>query len=1072
MFPTIFHDIRTVSGLSLAIGLLAVAPATAAELSYEGDIKPLLEQYCYECHDSANKKGSLDLEILTRDSDLYAKPTLMEDLEWVVGEEEMPPADAKQPTAEERKRLVDWMHESILAIQNASPDDPGVVVMPRISSEEYDYVVRDLTGVDLSLGQYLTADGVAGEGFLNVGAAQSMTVGQFEGFLSTAKKLMLHARITPWEGFLWDEGSLSPLEKDEDLRKSLEAWWYGAMRDQSKQLVEEHTNQVRKATNMLFGAYFEAAWQYKYRDQLGMPDATVDEIAESYETPLFPNSVRRAIRMLTGEEMPPVKFDLEENPFVQVLRERWNEIPAPTTNDKSEYRKEFAQLGKDMERLAADNRYGTFRASDLLIDPRDNPRVKDGKAKRDNILLRLNDDAIFEMDIDLTKSKTGEVYLTVSEQYDGPEGDLVRWHSGEIELENGEMVPWNKAITSFENRSGEPIAWGAHPTGAAMPDGAITVPGGDYAKFQIPDGAKSLKVFAEIDPEFADTTTVAALPYDHAVDDFVRLPGGSPLGALVRHGDKKAFKAARKLGNDMGQFNNYLSDRGVSAWLTQNSAFEMLPPEIRDALGVGDQDLFGRDGFLALSSQETYDRMPGALRNELKRVAELARDIPRLESADEETLTAQARKIVKETATQAWRRLPTDAELEGLVHLYQQEREGGRSWEASVKTPLVAITSSAPFLYRATRSLESADPYPLRDTEIANRLASILWGSLPDEELLALAAEDQLSNPDVLRQQVDRMLQDERASAFVEQFTGLWLGFHNFDQFGGPDAEKFEEFDEPLKKAMYEEARLFFLDLVQNDQPVTDALFSDTTFLNERLAKHYGIDGVSGPAMRKVNLDTNQRGGILGMGAFLTKNSKPLRTSPVHRGIWVYEHVLGRPVPEPPPNVPLLSDEEVDEEGQTIAEQLEQHRSDPACFGCHDRFDPLGIALENFDPIGRWRTEVVEGAPVDANGVFGDGSAVNGIEGLRGYFEENRQTFRENFARKLIAYTLGREFLLTDKPLLEQVLATMDATNDSVRAALGTVVTSKQFLMKRDEADRLSENDNSNTEPGQIVQNQ
>lgn len=1030
---------------ALLVGVLPSFPLQASQ-SFETDLQPALQKYCYECHNAEENAGSLNLEKYDTEADFLSHPHLLEDLQWVIGEEEMPPTESKQPPAETRERMVEWLHQTILAIQNAQPNDPGVVVMPRINSEEYDYVIRDLTGIDLGLGQYLTTDGAAGEGFLNVGAAQSMTIGQFEGFLSTSKKLMRHARITPWAGLLWDQSSLSPLEKDEDLRESLKAWWYGAMKDKSNSFVAQHADDVRKAVKMLFGAYYEAAWQYKHRAALGMPNATLEEIAASYEVPLFPNSLRRFWLLFTGEQLGDVKVEPIDNPFSQILSERWNAIPGPESRDKYEKRKMFAALEKSINQLSADNRFGVMRSNELLVRPDDNN-------KRNKILATIGDEGRFDMTLDLTKSGTGEVYLTVSEMYDGAQGDWVRWQDGEIEFEDGRKMPWKEAIAGFRNKHGQSIEWAAHPTGAALSQDAIVVPGGDYARFTIPEGATRMTVTAAIDPEFEDTTTVAVAPFDHPLKDFTRLPDGYPLAGRVRHGDKKRFKAARQLWKDMGDFNGYFSDRGLSAWLTGESAFYFLPPEVQEAFDVKDQEPWGRKAIFSLTAKETYERMTPEMQQELDRVVDLARDIPTLLQADEETLAHQAQAILRHMALRAWRRVPTEVELHRLVGLYQEERAQGLSWESSIKTPLIAITTAAPFLYRATASQGSEEPYPLQDSEIATRLASTLWASLPDLPLLELAAQKQLTNPDVLQQQVDRMLQDPKAQGFIEQFTGLWLDFNNFHLFSGPDAEKFEVFDQPLKEAMYDEARLFFMDLLQNNRPITEAITADETFLNERLAKHYGIPGVKGPAMRKVKLETDQRGGIVGMGAFLTRNSKPLRTSPVHRGIWVYERVLGHPIPEPPPNVPLLSDEETNEAGETIAEQLSQHRDNPSCFGCHDRFDPLGVALENFDPIGAWRNEVVKGAPVDAVGEFGSGEKVNGISGLRAYLVEHQEEFRTNFARKLIAYMLGREFLLTDQPLLDAVLTNMESYDHSIRSAVQTIVHSPQFLMKRDEAE-------------------
>jgi hypothetical protein len=250
---------------------------------------------------------------------------------------------------------------------------------------------------------------------------------------------------------------------------------------------------------------------------------------------------------------------------------------------------------------------------------------------------------------------------------------------------------------------------------------------------------------------------------------------------------------------------------------------------------------------------------------------------------------------------------------------------------------------------------------------------------------------------------------------------------------------------------MHEELNMFLKYVFKENHSMLTLLDSDFTFLNGLLAEHYGVNGVEGKEFQKVKLPADSpRGGLLGMASIQMINSTPLRTDPIHRGLWVYEVLLGKPVPEPPPNVPQLSDDEVSEDGLTVAQQLAKHREDPACFSCHDRFDPLGVAMENFDPVGRWREEIEPGKPVDSLGVFGDGTEIAGISGLRDAVMAEREAFLNNFTRKLIGYGLSRGYLLSDKPLQDEMLEAMAANDYRPQPAIMALVTSQQFRTRRD----------------------
>jgi hypothetical protein len=442
-------------------------------------------------------------------------------------------------------------------------------------------------------------------------------------------------------------------------------------------------------------------------------------------------------------------------------------------------------------------------------------------------------------------------------------------------------------------------------------------------------------------------------------------------------------------------------------------------------------------------SPEIVSKWDEAAKEEFRRlVAESAAFESRLETAARESLSAFVSK--------AWRRDLGAEELNQLVVLYSECRAEGADFENSMKLPMTVALVSPHFLFRIQRGQDTADAHDLSDWELANRLAFLIWASAPDEELLRLAEERKLREPGVMKAQALRLLQDKRARALAEEFAGQWFEFSEFEIHSAPDPGRFPEFTDSLKKAMAEESALFFLDLFQNNKSVLNVLQADYTFLNEELARHYGVEGVKGAEMRLVAVDPTRRGGILSMGSILTATSHPLRTSPVLRGAWLLNAVLGTPVPDPPPNVPLLSEDERNDEGLSIKAQLALHRDNPACFSCHEKMDPLGLSMENFDPIGKWRDTDIQGVPIESLGETQDRSVViQGFAGLKKHVMANQDLYVRSLCRRFLGYALGRGLIPGDEPLLHEMEAALEASDHRFQAMLEVVITSSQFTKRR-----------------------
>jgi hypothetical protein len=416
-----------------------------------------------------------------------------------------------------------------------------------------------------------------------------------------------------------------------------------------------------------------------------------------------------------------------------------------------------------------------------------------------------------------------------------------------------------------------------------------------------------------------------------------------------------------------------------------------------------------------------------------------------VEPSDEERC---AREIVETLATRAFRQPVTAEQMSVLMDFYEQGRASG-TFDDGIELALRRILASPEFVFRFERQPENltASAYRLSDFELASRLSFFLWSSIPDDELLSVAAAGRLHEPATLREQVQRMLADPRADALVENFAGQWLYLRNLDVKGGA-VEEFPDFDDNLREAFRTETELLFASIVREDRNVLDLLNADYTFVNERLAKHYGIPGVYGSQFRRVKVTDDARRGLLGQGSLLTVTSYPNRTSPVQRGVWVLENILGAAIPTPPPNVPDL-EEAANHESRpkTLRAQMELHNARPFCAGCHKIMDPVGFALENFDAIGRWRTEE-HGAPIVATARLVDGTELNGASDLRAALLRYSDRFVQTVTEKLLTYALGRGLEYYDMPLVRAIAR--GAAEDGYRfsAIVQRIVESDAFQMR------------------------
>jgi hypothetical protein len=423
---------------------------------------------------------------------------------------------------------------------------------------------------------------------------------------------------------------------------------------------------------------------------------------------------------------------------------------------------------------------------------------------------------------------------------------------------------------------------------------------------------------------------------------------------------------------------------------------------------------------------------------------------------DEEGLTKPqaARKNIEYWAMQCFRRPVAQADLTPFIKLFEVADARRDSFIDSLKLSLKGMLVSPYFLFRIEEDRNSSEPWEVNDYELASRLSYFLWSTMPDQQLFDLARDKKLHEPQVLEAQARRMLADPKSRALAESFGTQWLAIRDLLTTAQPDPVRFPQFTAAVRFAMYDQAVLFVDSVFRDNAPLTTFIDSDYTFVNDWLAELYGVDrkiggkDSDGELLRRVTLGNHNRGGILGLGAVLTVTSYPLRTSPVLRGKWVLEQVLGTPPPPPPPDVPELPRDDAKKNGLTFRQLLEKHRENPQCASCHSRMDPIGLGMENFDPIGRWRTQA-SGDPIDASGVLPTGEKFDGPAQLKQILLAQREQFIRNFAEKMLGYALGRGLEYYDQPTVQEICEALARNHDKSQTLILEIVKSYPFRYRR-----------------------
>ena len=1070
--------------LSLAASLLLLAATSNAQLSGASPdppnaVRSLLRKFCFDCHGEAQAEAGLNLQDLTS-TDSFARDFRVwrKVIDQLQGRH-MPPPDATQPTAAVRSRLVDRVRHQLQQAVDRQAGDPGQIVMRRLTSAEYDYTLRDLTGLHLEVHRGFVNDAVGGAGFTNSGNVQFIQDATLQRYLDAARLVADHAVIGSGPLTFHRDPGISGFELSAITRIQSIYRTHGFRTAAGEGGEPFGLDKYPKA--------FYAAWVFAHRNALHRESTNYANLAaeEDLDTPFL-----QYIHHLLKQR--DLGFPTSE------ITHAWRELPTPPPTSTPEtlqalctdVRARCLQLAKRVQHWQS--RFGA------------NADAKEEAPVLRADLFEVKRTQRFEMNINWPVD-TARANLTLSVESALPDerpDAVVVWKNPRIQFRVADLreQPFHPLRQVVTKEDAKRIRFGTHPRQGTVGEDDFTTVGTEPSRFTIPVPAAASSARLLVEAEL-DTQRGADCIIRCAITQLEDTDQGKSVSALLANPGSPAFRAWKEgvlqfatLLPQVSQREPAPSDRDpipkpidTTYNNPQRNAFHtrikyarddrflvehMLDPPTTHQLDRAWIDLrasFGYHDAWLLTLAEMFELPLGD-----RRMADLDRQWfqqlppePRLYLAPlhQEYLAdcsalkaAQAghQQDILHFAARAWRRPVTPAETQGLLDFYQSLRKQDRfDHPAAIKTLLTRILVSPAFLYRAERVAPEAPASPLSNWELATRLSFLFWSSLPDDELRNDAGQHRLDRPEVLTHHAHRMLKDPKATRFATEFFGQWFGFYRFDQYRGVDPSRFPEWTEAVQSAMYQEAIALCTHIVRNNRPPSELLFADYTFLNRPLAAHYGIPfpertksdprGTTAALFARVdNMNRSHRGGLLRLGAVLTVTSAPLRTSPVRRGDWVLRQVLGESVPPPPADAGSIPGDDLPPDGMSVRDRLAAHRRDSACVNCHARIDPFGFALENYDPLGRWRDRYRDGKPIETASQLRDGDSISDDVSLHRYLRSRQPQFHRTVAAKLLGYALGRPEAVGDAAVMQKMTELL-ASGSGLAELAECIVTSRQF---------------------------
>jgi hypothetical protein len=1098
----------TITPLLLFAGFLA-APLVASETTevdlerkFTGTVRPFVDTYCITCHGKEKPKADFDLspystvDAVVRDHGHWE--LVLEKLQAA----EMPPEKAKQhPAPKLRKDVIEWLHALRRHEAKKNAGDPGPVLARRLSNAEYDYTIRDLTGVDIRPTKEFPVDPANQAGFDNSGESLAMSPALVKKYLQAARTVADHLVLKP-EGFAF---APHPVVADTDRDK------YSVLR-----IVDFYKRQPTD-----YADYFAAAWRFKNRAALGKSKATLADIAaEAKVSPKYLALIWQTLAE-TKEELGPMAK----------LQTMWRALPAPKRGKQpdevrsgcEEMRDFVVQLRAELTPMVKNLSGPQMNEGSQTLVLWKNRQMAMNRRRYDPLALRIEGAAL----VDESAANRMRQNTRTNKPSDIPE--IVR--KGGIFLPPALTTTVSSAtfkMAAAKKRGDDrDLIVPADPVVRAKYEAA-------FARFAevFPDAfyiTERARVYldAQKETENAGRLLSAGL---HSMTGYFRDDG--PLCDLVlddagrRELDRlwQEFDFASSVPQRM--HTSFVWFERTDSRYMSDAEFDPYRPEDKSIMAQEKIKKLGAIYLAKAQRNNATDEVQQAIKEHFEIVAANVLRVEQQRVAAEPSHL----KAIEVFAERAYRRPLSQKEREGLQAFYRESREeNGLEHEEAMRDCIVSVLMSPNFCYRVdlveaagergrlartgrrpadqpersgdlhvdskftreraiggtpmaatgTVAIPNANIRPLSDYALASRLSYFLWSSMPDEELLARAAAGDLHRPEVLKTQVRRMTTDTRIRNFAVEFAGNWLDVRRFEEHNSVDRERFPSFDNALRSAMFEEPIHFFVDVVREDRSALNFLYGDYTFVNAPLARHYGIPLPRPRSSRREEAPSTQpagsqslltsaatvgseewfrieradrfgRGGLLPMSVFLTANSPGLRTSPVKRGYWVVRRVLGERIPPPPAVVPVLPNDEKNLGDLTLREVLAKHREDKSCASCHARFDSFGLVFEGYGPVGERRTKDFAGRAIDTRAEFPGGSEGNGLEGLRRYVRKHRQDdFVDNLCRKLLAYGLGRTLILSDDSTLQEMRAKLAKNEYRFGTLVESIVTSPQFLNKR-----------------------
>ncbi len=1006
-FRTLFLSLTLIApGLVYAA---TPAPTPDIDQQFNQTVKPFVGKYCVACHSGKMAPAQFDLKSYTNMdmvTDDFPRWALLADR---LKAKEMPPKPMPPPPAAEVQQIVDWVAAVRAAEIKKAAGDPGVVLARRLSNAEFDYTIRDLTGQDMHVAKQFPVDPANQAGFDNSGESLTMSPALLNKYLKAAREVANHAVLKP-DGI---DFAPYPMLVETDREK------YAIQR-----IVSFYFAQPTD-----YADYFQAAWRYKYRAALKKPNATLSTIA--LDAKISPKYLPMVWQILHDQHAvgPVLK-----------LQKMFQALPPPDAAQTGGLRPKCVEM-RDFVVKIRNHTAMQFAAPVVAGLPAQSEPLLNWKLKQFAEHRRDSDPKDLRTDTDPPP-----------------------------------VVP---AIPKYPRLHEEAAPrWAALSAKARANDTDLIVPHAERARYEA-----AFARFASVFPDAFYITERGRYFPDDSEDKGRLLSAGyhnimgyyrddQPLIQLIL--DDAGKRELDRLWNEF----DYIADFSARTWT------QYYFNQSGEVFGKGDESGSDRPTDHAVTDTEVIFKMrdvylakAAADPNNDPVAAEAIRDHfnkinATLRSLEKERAAAEPRQLeeLQQFAQRAYRRPLTNTERANLLVYYHQDRTQNQlSHEDAIRGAITGILMEPDFLYRldmnapetatvakshatVVKASAAVPAEPLSSYALASRLSYFLWASMPDEELLRHAASNDLQKPAVLLAQTRRMMKDPRVRGLATEFTGNWLNFRLFETNNAVDRARFPQFNNDLREAMFQEPIRYVEDTIQNNRPALDLLYGDYTFVNPVLAKHYGIPGVAGDTSHWVRIDDAHkygRGGILPMSVFMTQNSPGLRTSPVKRGNWVVQKVLGIRVPPPPPVVPELPSDE-SKSDLPVRDMLARHRANPFCAACHQRFDSFGLAYEGYGPIGDVRTKDLAGRPVDTAVTYpGDINGV-GFKGLQDFIRDHRQPeFLSNLSRKLLTYALDRSLQLSDESLIDEMQANLAAQDDHFDALIETIVQSPQFRNKR-----------------------